>query len=54
MSAAISRPAGSRSGVLGSDRSRSIVYHGFVIAAGFIMLYPLTLFAKKLEARVDQ
>src|SRR5437762_5975155 len=41
MSAAISRPAGSRSGVLGSDRSRSIVYHGFVIAAGFIMLYPL-------------
>src|SRR6266508_3889016 len=41
MSIAVSRPAGSRSGLFGSDRSRSLIYHGFVLAFGFIMLYPL-------------
>ena len=36
----ISRAAGSRTGIH-SDSSRTIIYHGFVIAFGFVMLYPL-------------
>jgi multiple sugar transport system permease protein len=38
--ATAARAAGTRTG-LRSDSSRAIIYHGFVLAFGFIMLYPL-------------
>src|SRR5919198_2565726 len=41
MSIAVSRQAGARSGLLGNERSRTLIYHALVIAFGFVMLYPL-------------
>lgn len=47
--AAVSRAAGTRTG-LRSDRSRTVVYHVFVLGFGFIMLYPLMwMFASSLK-----